>query len=148
VGTLLDGNPRNNFLKRAVTFNPEGRLNGSRRITIAGDFAYILCDRGLEIVALADPLHPRIVSEVTDLAQPTGIAVQFRYAFVVDHEGLKVFDVTHLDRPLLPAHATYTSRAPTPMSLLAQMASPSSMWNAPSIPRSTRCSMPAVSSTM
>ena len=42
VGTLLDGDPRNNFLTRAATFNPEGRLNGARRITIAGTYAYIL----------------------------------------------------------------------------------------------------------
>src|ERR1700730_12383233 len=28
VGTLLDGNPANNFLKRAVTFNPDGVLTG------------------------------------------------------------------------------------------------------------------------
>jgi hypothetical protein len=33
------------------------------------------------------------------LVEPHGLAVQFRYAFVVDREGLKVFDVTHLDRP-------------------------------------------------
>ena len=50
VGTLLDGNPRNNFLNRAATFNPEGKLNGARRITIAGAYAYILCDRGLVVV--------------------------------------------------------------------------------------------------
>jgi len=30
VGTLLDGNPANNFLKRAITFNPNGVLNGAR----------------------------------------------------------------------------------------------------------------------
>jgi len=101
VGTLLDGDPRNNFLKRAVTFNPEGKLNGARRITIAGTFAYILCDRGLEVVDLADPLHPKITAEVgaPELLSPTGIAVQFRYAFVTDQEGLKVFDLTHMDKP-------------------------------------------------
>ena len=101
VGTLLDGNPRNNFLKRAVTFNPDGKLNGARRITIAGTYAYILCDRGLEVVDLADPLHPKITAEIgsPELVAPTGIAVQFRYAFVTDSEGLKVFDLTHLDAP-------------------------------------------------
>jgi hypothetical protein len=101
VGTLLDGNPRNNFLKRAVTFNPDGKLTGARRITIAGTYAYILCDRGMEVVALSDPLHPKITAEIgaPELMNPTGIAVQFRYAFVTDHEGMKVFDLTHLDRP-------------------------------------------------
>jgi hypothetical protein len=101
VGTLLDGDPRNNFLRRALAFNPQGRLNGARRITIAGTYAYILCDRGLVAIDLADPLHPRITAEIggDQLVQPRGIAVQFRYAFVVDREGLKVFDVTHLDQP-------------------------------------------------
>jgi hypothetical protein len=103
VGTLLDGNPSNNFIHRAVTFNPEGKLNGARRITIAGVYAYILCDRGLEVVSLDDPLHPKITAEIgaPALNQPTGVAVQFRYAFVTDKEGLKVLDVTHLDQPKL-----------------------------------------------
>ncbi len=101
VGTLLDGDNRNNFLGRALTWNPEGKLNGARRITIAGTYAYILCDRGLEVVDLADPLHPKITAEIGSpiLNEPRGIAVQFRYAFVVDKDGLKVFDATHLDKP-------------------------------------------------
>ena len=101
VGTLLDGNPANNFLKRAVTFNPEGKLNGARRITIAGTYAYVLCDQGLAVVDLENPLQLRITAEIGApfLNQPHGLAVQFRYAFVVDREGLKVLDVTHLDNP-------------------------------------------------
>jgi hypothetical protein len=101
VGTLLDGDPRNNFLRRAVTFNPDGKLKGARRITIAGTYAYILCDGGLVVVDLADPLHPSITAEIgsDQLLEPRGIAIQFRYAFVVDRDGLKVFDVTHLDKP-------------------------------------------------
>ncbi|HWY69339.1 MAG TPA: hypothetical protein VNX88_11770 [Terriglobales bacterium] len=103
VGTLLDGNPANNFVHRAATFNPDGKLNGAHRITIAGVYAYILCDRGLEVVSLDDPLHPKITAEIGApvLNEPTGVAVQFRYAFVTDKEGLKVFDVTHLDQPKL-----------------------------------------------
>jgi hypothetical protein len=101
VGTLLDGNPANNFLKRAGTFNPDGSLNGARRITIAGTYAYILCDRGLVVVDLDNPLQPKITAEVGApfLAAPRGLAVQFRYAFVVDREGLKVLDVTNLAQP-------------------------------------------------
>jgi hypothetical protein len=101
VGTLLDGDPQNNFLKRAVTFNPDGKLNGARRIIIGGNYAYMLCDRGMEVIDLSDPLHPKITAEIgaPDLQQPTGVALQFRYLFVVDHEGLKVFDATHLDQP-------------------------------------------------
>ena len=65
VGTLLDGNPQNNFLRRAVTFNPDGMLNGARRIALAGSRAFILCDRGLVEVDLNDPLHPKVVAQVT-----------------------------------------------------------------------------------
>jgi hypothetical protein len=100
VGTLLDGNPTNNFLKRALTFNPNGILNGARRIAIAGTYAYVLCDRGLVVVDLDNPLQPKVVAEIgaPALVEPRGIAIQFRYAFVVDREGLKVLDVTHLDQ--------------------------------------------------
>ena len=94
VGTLLDGNPRNNVLHRELTFNPNGVLNGARRITIAGTKAYILADKGLIVLELADPLHPKVITEMTDVHDGRGVGVQFRYAFVVDREGLKVFDVT------------------------------------------------------
>jgi hypothetical protein len=101
VGTLLDGNPENNFLRRALAFNPGGILNGARRIAIAGVYAYILCDRGLVVVSLDNPLAPRVTATVAapDLVEPRGISVQFRYAFVADREGLKVLDVTRLEEP-------------------------------------------------
>jgi len=101
VGTLLDGHPSNNFLQRALAFNPEGKLNGAHRITIAGTYAYVLCNNGLVVVDLDNPLAPKITAEIGGpfLKDPRGIAVQFRYAFVVDGEGLKVLDVTTLANP-------------------------------------------------
>ncbi|HVA17403.1 MAG TPA: hypothetical protein VMV59_06785, partial [Candidatus Dormibacteraeota bacterium] len=101
VSTLLNGNPEDNFLKRAVTFNPGGILNGARRIAIAGTYAYILCAKGLVVVDLTNPLAPRVVAQIgaPELNQPRGISIQFRYAFVVDRDGLKVLDVTELDTP-------------------------------------------------
>jgi hypothetical protein len=101
VGTLLDGNPANNFLKRALAFNPGGVLRGARRITIAGTFAYILTERALVVVDLDNPLAPRVTATIgaPALNDPRGIAVQFRYAFVVDREGLKVLEVTNLAEP-------------------------------------------------
>ncbi|MGD0435910.1 MAG: hypothetical protein ABSB86_05565 [Bryobacteraceae bacterium] len=105
VLTLLDGNPANNFLKRATTFNPNGILNGARRITIAGTYAYILCDRGVVVVNLENPLAPKVESEIP-LNSAQGIAIQFRYAFVVDDDGLKVLDTTSLAHPKLVAGAT------------------------------------------
>src|SRR6266581_4654357 len=62
VGTLLDGNPANNFLKRALAFNPNGVLTGARRVTIAGTFAYILTDKSLVVVDLNNPLAPRVTA--------------------------------------------------------------------------------------
>ena len=108
VSTLLDGDPRNNFLKRALAFNPEGVLNGARRISIVGTYAYILCDRGLVVVDLDNPLQPRVTAQIgaPELNDPQGISVQFRYAFVVDREGLKVLDVTALDHPRLVQNAS------------------------------------------
>ncbi len=101
VGTLLDGNPANNFLKRALAFNPEGALTGARRITIAGTYAYILTDKSLVVVDLDNPLAPKITATIgaPALNEPHGIAIQFRYAFVADRDGLKVLDVTDLAQP-------------------------------------------------
>src|SRR5262249_13212759 len=101
VGTLLDGNPANNFLRRALAFNPDGILTGARRITIAGNYAYILTARSLVVVDLENPLAPRVTATLGPpaLDDPRGIAIQFRYAFVVDRVGLKVLDVTDLAHP-------------------------------------------------
>ena len=101
VGTLLDGNPTNNFLQRGLAFNPNGALTGARRITIAGTFAYILTDKALVVVDLDNPAAPKITANLAApyLNEPRGIAVQLRYAFVVDRDGLKVLDVTDLAQP-------------------------------------------------
>ena len=112
VSTLLDGNPQNNFLKRALAFNPEGILNGARRITIAGTYAYMLCDQGLVVVDLDNPLQPKIAAKIgaPELQEPQGIAIQFRYAFVVDRGGLKVIDVSDLARPRIVSGAALPLR--------------------------------------
>jgi hypothetical protein len=101
VGTLVDGNPANNFLRRALAFNPDGILTGARRIAIAGNYAYILTDTRLVVVDLENPLAPKVTAAIGQpaLDDPHGIAVQFRYAFVVDRFGLKVLDVTDLAHP-------------------------------------------------
>ena len=109
VGTLLDGDPTNNFLKRALAFNPEGKLTGARRITIAGTFAYVLTEKALVVVDLDNPLAPKITAMV-ELNEPRGAAVQFRYAFVVDRDGMKVLDVTELGKPRLVSGAVVPIR--------------------------------------
>jgi hypothetical protein len=102
VGTLLDGDPTNNYLKRALAFNPDNALHGARRIAFVGTYAYILCDRGLVVVDLDNPLQPKITAQIEApfLNDPRGIAVQFRYAFVVDRDGLKVLNITRPDVPV------------------------------------------------
>ena len=76
------------------------------------------------MVDLDDPLHPRHVATMP-LTDARASALQFRYLWVTDAEGLKLFDVTHLDRAgagavgdraASPTPAASISPAPTPMS--------------------------------
>ena len=105
IETLADGEFRNNFLKRAVTWNPNGVLNGARHVQLAGQIAYITADAGLVVVDLADPLHPRLAA-VRPLREARASAIQFRYLWVTDVEGLKLFDVTRLTDPVAIPSAT------------------------------------------
>jgi hypothetical protein len=117
AATLLDGDPLNNYLKRALdrskypngAFNPGGALNDANNITIAGIYAYITTSRGLVVVNINDPLNPRIVKEIS-MKNPRSIAIQFRYAFVVDDDGLKVLDVTEPEDAKLVDARTLTSQ--------------------------------------
>ncbi len=61
----------------------------------------------LVVVDLDNPLAPRVTATVgaPALSDPRGIAIQFRYAFVADRDGLKVLDVTDLARPEPVANA-------------------------------------------
>ncbi len=101
VDTLADRDPKNNFLRRAVTYNPDGLLNGAVNLTLAGNDAYILCDRGLVVVHLDNPLEPQVIAELGApfLVNPKAIAIQFRYAFVLDAQGFKVIDITFPAQP-------------------------------------------------
>ncbi|HEV8430002.1 MAG TPA: hypothetical protein VGQ41_19025 [Pyrinomonadaceae bacterium] len=118
AATLLDGDPLNNYLKRAVTFNPGGALSEANNITIAGNYAYITTATSLAIVNINDPLKPQLATHLS-LKNPKSIAIQFRYAFLVDDEGLKVIDVTTPEQarvvegafvPLAHAHDVYVAR--------------------------------------
>jgi LVIVD repeat len=119
AGTLLDGNPLNNFLKRDLTFNPGGILNGARGVTVAGTHAWVPCDAGVVIVSIDDPTCPKVVGVIgaPHVVRPTSVEIQFRHAFVCDAEGLKTFDITDLAAPVplatvpLPtAHRVYVAR--------------------------------------
>ncbi len=129
AATLLDGDPLNNYLKRALdpakypggAFNPGGALNDANNVQIAGHYAYITTAHSLVIVDIDEPLHPEIVQQIAapELRNPRAIAIQFRYGFIVDDDGLKVLDVMSPDRvrvinaatvPLGDAHDVYVAR--------------------------------------
>ena len=99
VNTFSDGEFRNNKLARALTWNPDGVLTGARHIVLAGEVAYIVADKGLVVVDLSDPLKPRVAA-VRELVDARASAVQFRYLWVTDRDGLKLFDVTDLRNPV------------------------------------------------
>ncbi len=105
VNTLADGDPRNNNLKRAVTWNAGGVLKGARHITLGGYYAYVAADAGLVVVDLNDPLKPRYVTTVP-LTDVRASALQFRYLWVTTARGLEVLDVTKMDQPKLVPEAT------------------------------------------
>jgi hypothetical protein len=93
--TLLDGDPRNNFVRRAAAFNEGGVLSEASSLTLAGTVGYATTPRGIVVLDLGDPLRPKVLARITEgLKAPRAVAVQFRYAFVLDAEGLKVVDVT------------------------------------------------------
>lgn len=99
VETLADGNFRNNRLKRAVTWNPDKILKGASHAILAGEVAYVTADAGLVVVDLANPLKPRLAA-VRPLVDARASAIQFRYLWVTDREGVKLFDVTRLRDPV------------------------------------------------
>ncbi len=118
VDSLTDGEPRNNYLKRAMTWNEGGILNGARHITIAGSVFYVVADKGVVVLDMNDPLNPKVMS-VIDLPTARATAVQFRYLFVTDSTGLRVVEITHPDHPeivptaaipLKDAHRVYVAR--------------------------------------
>jgi hypothetical protein len=103
VDTLADRDPSNNFFRRALTFNPDGLLDGAETLTIAGNYVYVGCDQGLLVLDFHEPLKPKVLAKFSDIKKPTSITVQFRYAFVTDVDGLKVLDVTDPTKPALTA---------------------------------------------
>jgi hypothetical protein len=118
VNTLADGEPRNNHLERALTWNPEGVLNGVRHLTIGGHYVYLVTPDRLVIADLNDPLNPQVAATLS-LPDPRASALQFRYLFVTDADGLKAVDVTHPAKPVLiagntislaSAHRVYVAR--------------------------------------
>jgi len=68
--------------------------------------------RGLYVIDVSDPTHPRIAGSLTNgfLRNPRCIAIQFRYGFITDDDGLKIVDLTEPIRPIPLPHATVRLR--------------------------------------
>jgi hypothetical protein len=120
VNTFADQEPRNNSIRRALTWNEGGVLQGARHITIGGHYLYIAADRGMVILDIDDPMKPKVAS-VVEIKGPVASALQFRYLFVTDQTGLRVVDVTVPERARLinkdapavalpEAHRVYVAR--------------------------------------
>ncbi len=111
VNTLADGEFRNNTFERldyadgSDAFNPDGVLTGASHIMLAGEIAYITADAGLVVVDLADPANPQVTA-VRPLKDARASAIQFRYLWVTDADGVKLFDVTDLRNPVARPEAT------------------------------------------
>ncbi len=111
VNTLADGEFRNNHLDRMEyadgtdAWNPDGVLDGARHIHLAGEIAYITADAGLVVVDLGDPASPQVTA-VRALNDARASAIQFRYLWVTDADGVKLFDVTNLRNPVARPEGT------------------------------------------
>jgi hypothetical protein len=119
AGTVLDGNPLNNFLHREVTFNPDGLLNGARAISIVGTYAYISCDAGVVVVSIEDPKKLKVTAVLGKpyVHKPGVVAAQFRYGFICDEDKVVIVDLTDLAHPrpvskikLPEVHSIYVAR--------------------------------------
>lgn len=105
INTLADREFRNNKLKRAVfangakAWNEDGVLDGARHVQLAGEIAYVTTPRALVVLDLSDPLDPQVAA-VRELDDARASAIQFRYLWVTDAGGVKLFDVTNLRNPV------------------------------------------------
>jgi hypothetical protein len=114
VGTLVDGNPDNNFLDRekVIRFNPDGRLTGAMHSFMAGTNLFVVGTKGFFTLGLSNTSldAPTLLGEISAteagtpaqrLKNPRAIAMQWRHAFVTDDDGLKVVDVSDPAKPRL-----------------------------------------------
>ncbi len=104
VDTLADGEPRNNILSRALTWNENNILKGAKHITIGGHYLYITADAGIAVINVDNPMKPQLAS-IIPLNHARRSALQFRYLFVTDNTGLRIVDITHAEKPRIIENA-------------------------------------------
>jgi hypothetical protein len=118
ITTLNDRDSRNNFLKRDLTWNENGVLNGARYLATAGDHFYVVTDTSIVVLDMTEPLKPHLLATIP-IANARAAQVQFRYLFVTAKDGLHVVDITHPETaaevvaafvPLRDAHKLHVAR--------------------------------------
>ena len=135
-----DGEPRNNFLTRALTWNEGDVLKGARYLTIAGTHFYVSWDAGVVELDMDDPLHPKVMA-VIPIEGAQGTMVQFRYLFVAGAGGTpNGVDITDPSKPVILDSARVAARPRqsrlrlahlSPMRRRKATGSPSSMSSGP-----------------
>ena len=111
VQTFHDNDPQNNYIKRATTYNPQGILSGAVKIKIAGDYAYIVSEKtGFHVIDIRDPLSPQRIATIgsPDITASRSLAIQFRYAFIADKDGVKTINISNPDEPRIVPGARIT----------------------------------------
>jgi hypothetical protein len=119
VATLVDGNPDNNYLDKkpeaTIRFNPDGKLTGAMHSFMAGTNLFVVGAKGLFVLGLSNEklVEPSLLGELSaGLKNPKHIAVQFRYAFICDDDGLKVVEISNPSQPkLVPGASVALKRA-------------------------------------
>ncbi len=96
--TFQDGEPRNNFVERAVTWNPDGVLTGASYLVVRGEYVYVTTPTGVVVVNVDTPTAPRYVATIP-MQNARYLDHQFRYLFVTDDRGFHVVDVTDQETP-------------------------------------------------
>ena len=118
INTFADGEFRNNYLKRALTWDGGGALKGARHVSVAGSTLYVTTPTGVVVVDVTEALAPKVLT-IVPLPGARASMQQFRYLFVTDDEGLKVIDITRPENaqlvpgavvPLRDAQKLFVSR--------------------------------------
>jgi hypothetical protein len=105
---------------KVFIWSEQERCSTETRTTTSSRKTWIACDAGMAIVDIEDHTNLRVVRVLGNgewLNHPGNVEFQFRYAFICDHDGIKVMDVTDPENPvpvtalhLEEAHNIYVAR--------------------------------------
>ena len=73
IDTLNNGEPRDNFFERKLTWNEGGVLDGARHLYVAGTWVYVVADAGVVVLDMDDPLVPKYVGTI-EIADARAVA--------------------------------------------------------------------------